>query len=778
MISRILALLALLATATGASAQRKHNYDLLDVNWSIAFDEKDSSIAGDVTNTLALTEANAEQVALHAGKLSIKAVTVDGKQTTFTQEGELLLIKLPGEHRRATPIRVRVLYTGKPQAGVYFSAPEQSTRKINTMTIYTQGEAEDTRYWLPTYDEPDDKATSEGRISVPKGYFALSNGKLVDIERRATTDVFHWKMPEAHSTYLISFVAGRYSEGREMWNGLPVNYYVPAGTEEMGAPAFGGTADMVRFYSELTGVKYPYPKFAQSAVGDFPFGGMENITAVTQTIDALFPPSEIGVADARGLVLHELAHQWFGDLITCRSWAHNWLNEGFATFLPHFYFRYKDGEDAYQLQKAEDIDAAIGSMKGKPRPMVQPVYDVPMDIFDGHAYPGGSARMFMLQALLGEKVFWKGVHQFLTEFAYNPVTTEDFFEVMSRSSGRDLSEFNKQWFHTAALPTITVSRDGNHVKLTQGEPTFSMDVDVWSWHEGHWNKEVASLNGKEATVSLASVGDPVLVDPLVNWVAEVTYAKAPTAEEVQVLYAHAPNAAQKGRLARLAQAQGYSSLLLSMSRTETSKALREFLAELLPTSDPAYLLELSKDANPHLRQAAIASLKQCKPEASVVNRLREMYENEPSVGLRRAALDALLALTKDDALAEKAWNQDAYNDTFRVAALRWWTGSNPDKARELAVKALSDGHTESVRYQALGTLGHVKDKPGEKRALNALIAVLSGRGHREKENAIAALQDYGDPAAIPALESFRDYSMYQIRNAAIDAIKNLSAKKS
>src|SRR5207248_8046617 len=148
-------------------------------------------------------------------------------------------------------------------------------------------------------------ATAEGNIVVPRGYFALSNGKLLDVEQRGNTDVFHWRQDQPVSTYLISFVAGPYERGHEQWDALPVDYYVPTGLGSWGEAAFGGTAEKVKLYSEVTGVRYPYAKFAQSAVGDFPFGGMENVTAVTQTIRALYPPKEVPLADAADLVLHE-----------------------------------------------------------------------------------------------------------------------------------------------------------------------------------------------------------------------------------------------------------------------------------------------------------------------------------------------------------------------------------------------------------------------------------------------------------------------------------------
>lgn len=766
--------LAFLAASSAVWAQVPHNYDLIDVNWTLSFDEKNSTIAGDVTNTLAPTEDGVKDIALNEGKLNLEKVTVDGQAATYRVDGEQLVITLPEATPKGKEVHVRVVYTGKPQAGVYFSAPDRSTRKTTTEMVFTQGEAEDTRYWLPTYDEPNDKATSEAHIIVPKGYTAISNGRLVDVQHEGDHDVFHWKMDHPHSTYLISFVAGNYHELHEQWGDIPVNSYVPAGTEAMDEPSFGGTADMVRFYSELTGVKYPYPKFAQEAVADFPFGGMENISAVTQTIDALFPPSEDGISDSRGLVLHELAHQWFGDLVTCEDWPNIWLNEGFATFLPHFYFRYKDGEDTYQIGKLGDIEVAIGANYNQKRPVVETKYSVPMDLFfTGHVYNGASARMFTLMSILGEKDFWRGVKAYLTERGFKNATTEQFFDIMGRTVGKDLSWFDKEWFHTAAIPEITVKRDGQNVTLTQSEPYFTLDLDVWSLHEGHWNRQKVALHGQTASLEVDSGNDPVVVDPQVNWVANIKYPQPFSEEDIREIYAHAPNAAEKVRMLESASGQGFTALLDSWMKSETSAAMREQIASRIPADQTDLLLSLTRDADRRIAITAVRTLGRGKNTDAAVSRLREMYQSETSDDMKAAEVRSLLDLTKDDDLAAKAWNTDTYNDGVRSAALAYYAGAKPDYAREIALKALTDGHSETIRAQAVGLLGRLKDKPGEKTVFQALIAELSDKGHRDKEAAIGAVSEYGDPAAIPYLEKLADYSMYQIRQPAVAVIAQL-----
>ncbi|HLV79929.1 MAG TPA: M1 family metallopeptidase [Chthonomonadaceae bacterium] len=774
---RIALVAAALFLAGSAQAQIKHNYDLLDVNWSLSFNEQEGTIAGDVTNTLKPTEDGVQQIALNEGKLDIHDLTVNGQTAHWSVDKEQLVIDLPQPVNSGTVLKVRIVYSGKPEAGVYFTSPRRAF-PAHTGMVYTQGEAEDTRYWLPTYDEPDDKATSEAHITVPHGYFALSNGRLVEVVHQGDTDVYHWKMDHPFSTYLISFVAGPYDKGHESWGDLPVDYYVPVGLDAWGQAAFGGSAEKVAFYSALTGVRYPYTKFAQSAVGDFPFGGMENITAVTQTIGALFPPKEAPLRDASGLVLHEMAHQWFGDLVTCRDWSHIWLNEGFATFLPHFWFRKHEGEEAYQLMRMRTMQGAARSMEYAHRPMINTHWNVPMDNFDGNAYGGGAGRLFVLQSLLGEDVFWRGVKAYLEAFAYKNATTEDFFDVMSRVSGRDLDRVRKQWFYQAGVPDLTVSRAGSRLTVTQKEPLFDLDLDVWSLVGAQWQKRTLSLTDKEATLDLgAAAGKPLLVDPEGKYVALIHYAQPPTADEVFAMVTHAPDAAVKAQLVAVSeQVKERPQLAWRLFDAETSKAFKEEWAGSLAPDHTEALLQLTHDADLKIARDAVRFLGDGASSAAVVTRLREIWRSDPRDEMRDTALNALLALTKSPSLIDEAERTDSYDDSFRISALQFLSENHKDQARILALDALGENSTEDLREAAIRMLGALKDRPGEKTVFHALVGLLNDPGHHVKESAIYALQAYGDPDAVPYLEKLTDYSMYQIREPARQAIAALQKK--
>ena len=250
--------------------------------------------------------------------------------------------------------------------------------------------------------------------TVPETWTVVSNGRLVETKTNTSqkTKTFHYSQEQPHVTYLISVVAGEFEKYADDFGGTPVEYYVPQGTGEAKARrSFGVTADAVKFFSEKIGFRYPYAKYAQSAVTDFIYGGMENISATTQTDRTLHAEVSEPVVSSEGLVAHELAHQWWGDLVTCNEWAHAWLNEGFATYFASLYTEHHRGKDEFQYEMLGHARAYISEDAGEyRRPIVCNWYTDPIDLFDSHLYPKGGWVLHMLRGMLGDDLFWKGIN--------------------------------------------------------------------------------------------------------------------------------------------------------------------------------------------------------------------------------------------------------------------------------------------------------------------------------------------------------------------------------
>lgn len=762
--------LALAATFAHGQARKFKNYDLVDVSYRITMDARSALVFGDCTNTLTLEE-NTDRVAFDFAKLGIGSVTVDGRPATFRMEGEVLWVNLPAKGSKGQKIKVRIVYGGAPEAGIYF-VPATRAYPSKTPMVYTQGEAEDTRYWLPTYDDPDDKATSEAWLEVPRDWTAIGNGRLVDTSFRGTNVVYHWKMEQPHATYLNSIVAGPYVEKQEMWDSLPVSYFVPPGLEKEGEVAFAGTNEMIAFYSKLTGLKYPYAKFAQSVVSDYMFGGMENITAVTQTIGTLHPAESEPLSSSKGLVLHELAHQWFGDTITCHDWSHIWLNEGFATFLPHFWAREHEGEDTFELQRYDTFQGAIGAMASEPRPVVNPTFEVPMDNFDGHAYAGGATRMFMLMDLLGEKQFWASIKKFLDEYKFKSLTTEQFFDSVTKSSGKDLTQFKKQWFYTPAMPKLALNKTEKGFEIApDSNSQFVLSVPIWIWKNGAWLKSNVTVSNKPVT--LEGVEGLALIDPAARLAANVSYNASYSDPEWADLYRNLPDAAGKARLIDLFRATNRQPLLANLVASEKNVKILPRLINACDTLPDQLCVDLFKSPDPFVRQAAISQMGKKTGNVGLTAVLRVAMASEENPQLKLAMFSAIYSITKDMGMIGEAWRTESWGDAYRAFGLEMAMSANPDVARDMCLEALSKPMSEPLRQNAVRKLGTLKDKPGERKVFDALIKVVQENSFGARNGAISSLAAYGDPKALPYIRPLAKHSLFFIARTATAAIKQL-----
>ena len=324
----------------------------------LAVDFPKQRIDGSCTLTLVPVREDLDRVRLDACQMDIRAVQVDGTPAEFQYDNAVLEVALkPGKGERT----VRVEYGAKPPEGLYFTAPdaEHPDREVQA---WTHTEAEASRYWFPCHDHPADKSTTEIILKVPKEFRVISNGKLLSVAEEGPTAVYHWKEDAPHSTYLTSFIAGKFGEMAEEVDGIKLRYNFPESKREDVLRYFGETPRMMQVYKEITGMKYPYEKYDQTTVQDFIFGGEENLNATT--LATTYYPDAASEEDfqtsystphvnAVDLVAHELAHQWFGDYVTCADWPHAWLNESFATYFQALYIERTRGVD----QMRWDLDS-------------------------------------------------------------------------------------------------------------------------------------------------------------------------------------------------------------------------------------------------------------------------------------------------------------------------------------------------------------------------------------------------------------------------------------
>jgi aminopeptidase N len=413
-----------------------------------------------------------ESLTLDAVDLKIDRVEIDGANHEFNYDGELLHI----------PVKVAVI-AGKildlvihygvenPQRGLYFIQPDEHYPDKPTQ-VWTQGEDEDSRFWFPCFDYPGQLATSAIRVQVPKDFMAISNGELVEQTTFGEDRVYQWLQKEIHPTYLMTLAVGRFAEIADSWNGKPVTYYVEKGFEASARLSMGKTPQMIEFFSEKFGYPYPFPKYAQVCVADFIFGGMEN-TSTTLLMDRclLDERAAIDNFNTESLVAHELAHQWFGDLVVIKHWSHAWIKEGMASYCEVLWteHEYDKDEAAYYLLGEAQSYLSEDSSRYR-RPIVTNIYREAIELYDRHLYEKGACVYHMIRAELGDDLFDRFVHTFVRDNAHKTVETIDLLRAIDKSTGCNLAFLFDQYVYRGGHPDYKVaySWDGDSklAKLT------------------------------------------------------------------------------------------------------------------------------------------------------------------------------------------------------------------------------------------------------------------------------------------------------------------------
>ncbi|MEW6491435.1 MAG: M1 family metallopeptidase [Cyanobacteriota bacterium] len=422
-------------------------------------DIPNQSFSGTCTVALLPIRHGIKHLTLDAVNLNIQSVQVEGTPQSFDYDGEQLHIQLQTPTEAGKEIKIAIAYNvEKPQRGLYFISPDQHYPNKPTQ-VWTQGEDEDSRFWFPCFDYPGQLATSEIRVNVPKPFIAISNGELIATEDKGDRIIYHWLQQQVHPTYLMTLAVGDFAEIRDEWKGKPVTYYVEKGYEEDARRSMGKTPRMIEFFSEKFGYPYPYPKYAQVCVDDFIFGGMEN-TSTTLLTDRCLLDERAAIDNLRteSLVAHELAHQWFGDLVVIKHWSHAWIKEGMASYSEVFWVEDEYGKDdaAYYLLGEARSYISEDSSRYR-RPIVTHVYREAIELYDRHLYEKGACVYHMIRTELGDELFWKAIHTFVQDNAHNTVETIDLLRAIEKATGRNLLFLFDQYVFRGGHPDYKVA---------------------------------------------------------------------------------------------------------------------------------------------------------------------------------------------------------------------------------------------------------------------------------------------------------------------------------
>ncbi|MBD2530920.1 M1 family metallopeptidase [Nostoc flagelliforme FACHB-838] len=406
-----------------------------------------------------------DRLTLDAVNLNIESVRVDDVPQNFDYDGEQLSIQLSETTQIGKRLLIAIAYSvAKPQRGIYFIQPDKHYPNKPTQ-VWTQGEDEDSRFWFPCFDYPGQLSTSEIRVRVPNPFVAISNGELIDTTEDGDDKIYHWLQQQVHPTYLMTLAVGDFAEIRDEWKGKAVTYYVEKGREEDAQRSMGKTPRMIEFLSQKYGYPYPFPKYAQVCVDDFIFGGMENTSTTLLTDRCLLDErAALDNRNTESLVVHELAHQWFGDLVVIKHWSHAWIKEGMASYSEVMWTEqeYSLPEAAYyRLLEARRYLSEDSSRYR--RPMVTHIYREAIELYDRHIYEKGSCVYHMIRSQLGDELFWQAIQTFVQDNAHKTVETVDLLRAIEKATGRNLLFLFDQYVYRGGHPDfkIAYSWDGN-----------------------------------------------------------------------------------------------------------------------------------------------------------------------------------------------------------------------------------------------------------------------------------------------------------------------------
>lgn len=746
------------------------------------------------TLTLRAYQRVVPEITLDARLMEIERAEVPGRGVVTEYDGERLRIAFDPPLAPWETIQLVLAYAVKdPPAGLIWT-PESPAWPGRPAQIHTQGQAETNSYWFPCHDFPNERLTTELIVTVPEGYLVSSNGREVGRPQTirgpgGNRTRFHWLQDKSHVNYLVSMVVGKFDVVDVSGGGpVPMPVYVPPGQGPLVQGTYGRTRQMVDLFGRLTGEPYPWDRYAQLVVWNFGAGGMENTSATTLYDTAVLTPEGLRDGDMDGLISHELAHQWFGDLITCRSWAHTWLNEGFATYFTALWNEHRHGAAAYQASIRGAFDSVIGRDRADApyaKAMVTNAYTDPWQQFGGAAnpYPKGASILHMLRVRLGDEVFFRGVAEYVDRFKGRTVETDDLRRTLEEVSGESLVRFFRQWCQRPGVPEVEVGVEYDevtrelvvNVRQTQNidgyNPAFEFDLPIWAGERRAERLGVVHVDGRDATARFAMPRSPamVVVDPELAVLANLTVNQP--AERWLVQLERGPTWAARVQAARaLGESEdaraGDALLRIARNGREPESLRGEAARAIQKRGDAEALMQLSRvrdlpaDVAVALCEAAAAvgSAAEADPgvRARMIDLLVERTTPPHTERTRAEAVRGLgrLKAVEHAALVLAAADVASQHDRIRQAALEALADLDVAEGLAVAARYAAPGtlnRTRPVAIQALARLAH-HDRETAYSALSGLLMDREWRAWRAVGTALVELGDARGLEALAALE--------------------------
>jgi aminopeptidase N len=766
-----------------------HDYDLIHQRIEVAnFDWNATAFDGEVTTTIVSLRPGLDSIVMDMGKrLAVRSVTMNpvgrGVQrrsaTTraagtrpvrlsarFARPGDSLVVRLPRPVGFRDTVRFTIDYRGRIThgRGLYFFKAEPG-RPHRPQQIYSGGGTDGNPNWIPTYGAPHDKATWELIATVPTGYTVVSNGKLVsDVRGRERRHTVHWRQERPASTYLISMVIAPLTKVSDRWRDVPLAYYVYPEDAPLARRLFGMTPDLMETYTRLTGVKYPWPEYAQTTVTDF-VGGMENVGATT-LVDWL--PDARAYQDRpwyrQSLIPHELAHQWFGNLVTTENWVNYWLNEGLAEFMGGQYWGSKLGryaEDDYYLDEYRQFLSIDARRRA------------PLASFNSNnVYSKGALVLHMLKKQLGPERFWAAINRYLTRHAYGNALSDDFRKAVLHATGVNLDWFWHQWVYQTGYPELVLSSAYDSAANTLALTIRQAQVDTARADSTGFRLTTPQVFRGTVSIRVGTATGDVRLRVQLNQreqVVRIAGVKSPPTMVVfdegnlllKTLTFEQPTRWLATQLARDTDLWNRSWVIEQLARYPNDSVAAMALTRAVGRAD-------------YYRVRAEAALALRGFDETVALPALEAAARDTSSAVRDAAITALGSVGGDKAkaLALAAWKKDS-SYQVRAAALTVLNRLDPPAAREAVLAGLeTPSYRDVIQSAAIAAVGAAPDST----IVDRLETILGEQP--TVALTLASLARRGDTRALSVLVRHRDDKRLWVRKWVLDAIEQELEKES
>ncbi|MCH8344517.1 MAG: HEAT repeat domain-containing protein [Planctomycetes bacterium] len=721
-------------------------------------------------------------ITLNAVGLDITTVKLEGEAIEHYQDDETLTLRFDPPLPPGEPREVVIQYSCiEPYTGMFFT-PSSPAAPHYTAEVHTQGESIYNRHWFASHDAPNERMTTELIVDVPSGLAVSSNGRLISTSDDGSRAVWHYLQDKPHVSYLVSLIIGKFDivEIPPPKSGLPMHVWVPQGLGDRVMQTYGRTGEMIDVLEQRFGIAYPWDRYDQILVKNFGPGAMENTSVTTMYPTAVLDKTALLDRDLEGLIAHEVAHQWTGDLLTCKSWAHIWLNEGWATYGAALWFEHRDGEDGYLDRIRHSFRVARDDHTTNDLPMVSPVYEHPRETFRRAAnpYPKGSSIIHMLRMMLGDEVFFKGVHLYMNRHALGTVETNDFRYALEEVSGRGLEWFFEQWCYRPGTPELEVELryeaetrellvDVQQVQhIDERTPAFRFMLPVFVQTASGEQSFYINVREKATSYRTTLDGPPsiVAVDPYLHVLKTITVNKPQSMSMTQAT--NGPTiAARHAAIEALGETdipQAVSLLSQIIADESIRYSLRntavDSLAGFGSDDAKAELLSIIADgvAEARVRATLVEKLENFDQER-VVEILADLAGNDPSYATRVAAIEALAhheAAEHADLIAQLV-DFPSQHDRVRQAALRALAELDDSRGLDLGIQYAAYGYMDRSRSAAIETIGKLAEHDQD-RAVEFLLGLLNDPERRTVRAAAGALADIGDERALDPIRAMAE----------------------